>query len=280
VGFGVSGYVTIRSQRSRFLILGQTALNDLAGLAVQRRDFDYVHWGLLAKVGLGADLGGWHLGLTATTPNLKVYGTGAVGYDESVVSEDVDGDGTTASQIISNYQEDLEATYNSAPSVACGASRRWGPTSVHGTVEWFAGVPGYNVLDAATVTSSDGSLVREPDIRDQRTSVFNFGIGLEHAFRENLYGYTSFRTDFTSAEHGVTSQIAVSVWDIYHLAGGATFRAFNSDFTLGLIYAFGGTSTPAETGVVPEPGEEPAAGPDLDVEFRRLTGLLGFAFGF
>lgn len=286
VGIGVSGYVTIRSQSSRSLILAQSAVSQVGGqaggIAVQRVDFNYQHVGMVAKLGIGADLSDWKLGLTATTPNLGLWGSGDVGFDESVVTQDLDGDGTAVTQIISSYQPGLKTDYRWASSVACGASRSWGRTVVHGTAEWFAGVPGYDVMDIEPVTSSDGSEVRDSDLRDEREAVFNFALGLEHEFREALRGYASFRTDYSAASPGQSIQIAYSIWDIYHVAAGATFQALDSEFTLGLIYAFGNTNESTRTAMVPE-GEgdsELTEELELDIEFRRITGLVGFAFGF
>ena len=285
VGIGVSTYLSIRSQRSRSMVVAQIARSepdDRAGVALQRSDFNYSQWSFLAKVGIGADLGGWQLGLTATTTNLGVYSSGSIGYDETVVGQDLDDDGDMASQVITGYQDELAAEYRMAPSLGAGVSRRWEQTTFHVSAEWFAGVAEYTVLDADPVPSSDGSLVRDVDITDYRNAVFNAGLGLEHRFHDKLGGYASFRTDFSAIDNFAESRLAVGIWDIYHLSGGASFTVLNSEFTLGLTYSFGHGDTPPVTSVIPD-----ADGSDIDepertlrIDFRRVTGLLGFAFGF
>ena len=285
VGIGVSTYLSVRSQRSRSMVVAQIARSEpdtSAGVALQRSDFDYNQWSLLAKVGIGADLGGWLVGLTATTSNLKVYGSGAIGYDETVVGQDLDNDGNTASQVITGYQDEIDAEYRMAPSLGAGISRRWERTTFHVSAEWFAGLAEYTVLDADPMPSSDGSQERDVDITDYRNAVFNAGLGLEHRFHDKLGGYASFRTDFSAIDNFAESRLAVGIWDIYHLSGGATFTVMNSEFTLGLTYSFGHGDTPPATSVIPD-----ADGNDIDepertlrIDFRRITGLLGFAFGF
>ena len=285
VGIGVSTYVSIRSQRSRNLLVTQIARSepvDQAGIALQRRDFNYNQWSLLAKVGIGADLGGWQLGLTATTANLKVYSSGAVGFDETVVAHDFDNDGTAAAQVITGYQDGIDANYKVVPSLGAGISRRWQRTILHLSAEWFAGLAEYTVLDADPVPSSDGSQVRDADITDYRNAVFNAGLGLEHRFHDKLRGYASFRTDFSAIDDFTDSRLAVGVWDIYHLSGGATFRVLNSEFTAGLTYSYGQADSPATGSLIPDADgvEVDESERTLRFDFRRVTGLLGFAFGF
>ena len=77
---------------------------------------------------------------------------------EYVLAGDLNGDGELQAQMISGYQEDLDADHNGAPSLAFGASRHWESTSLNLTAEWFAGVPEYRVLDTAPIASSDAKL--------------------------------------------------------------------------------------------------------------------------
>ena len=282
VGIGVTGYVAVRNHRSRLLVLTQAMENGRAGVAIDRYDFDYYHWGALAKIGLGADLGSWLLGVTVTTPNLKILGQGAIGLDASVVTQDLNGDDIQASRIISGYRDKLSSHYDAPASLAIGVSHRWDRTTWHVSAEWFAGVPAYTVLEGGTATDVDGTTVRDMKLIDERDAVLNFGVGLEHRFREDLLGYASFRTDFSSAERAGRGRATSSIWDMYHLTTGATFSALSSKFTLGLMYAFGSDELLTPEAVVPDDdGSGAAIAPArLKVSFRRLTGLLGFSFGF
>ncbi len=282
---GVTGYVAVRNQSSRSLIVAQAARVDTVGLAIQRRDFSYTHVSVLAKIGVSGNVGDWKLGLTATTGNLRVFGNGTLGFDESFVADDLDGDGETDGQMISSYQDKLTATHHAAPSLSAGVTYDWTNSSLHLTSEWFAAVDRYTVLEAEPIVSSDGSQERNPELSDTRDAVLNFGVGFEHRFHEQLRGYASLRTDFTSVETVDSSQIAFSIWDIYHLGAGATFRALNTDITLGMIYAFGGAEAPPSFSLIPE-GDDPddsaidQYSQNLKYRYRRLTGLIGFSFGF
>lgn len=281
VAVGITGYVAVRNQESRSLILAQAASGDTTGIALQRRNFNYTHVSALAKVGLSFDLGALQLGLAATTPNLKIYGKGTLFYDESYSEQRLDGNGYPTGQMISGYEKDIPTNYHAAPSLSAGATHDWDHSSLHLTAEWFAGISDYRVLEITPIPSSDGSLTAEPDLRDVRNAVFNVGLGFEHRFKERLQGFLSFRTDFSSIEQGSDSQIAVSIWDIYHVGCGATFDALNTNFTLGVIYAFGGAETPPSYGLLPDDEADDLVTSDtLEYRYRRLTGLVGFAFGF
>jgi hypothetical protein len=281
VGFGISGYVTIRDRRSRDLLLAQIAIGSVAGVALERYDFESVNVGMLAKVGLSADLHGWHLGMTATTPKLPLYGAGSVGYDASFVAGDIDGNGAPAAEITSAFQDGVDAAQRSPASLALGASRTLGATTVHVATEWFAAVPGYTLLDAQPVTSADGSTTYDIKLRDARQSVINVALGIEHRLNDDVRGYLGCRTDQSAADSDDPARTAIGVWDIYHLTGGVSFRALGSEFTVGLMYAFGNETIRARRSVESaiDPQLTDPAVDNLEVRFRRLTGLVGFVFG-
>ncbi len=284
VGVGVTVFGLVRDQSSRAFTLAQAENVNGAGIAVQRKDFDYLYIGALAKLGIGADLGDWRLGLALTTPNLKITGSGKYGYDESVVAQALDGDGTEASQINSGFQEDLGAEYNSPLSIAGGVGYTWMRTRMDVTVEWFDAVDTYDVLDPDPFSSSDGSEVRKVDLIDSRKSVTNIGISLEHAFNERVDGYLSFRTDNNASDTESRERISIATWDLYHFAGGASFPIGHSSFTIGAVFARG--SETLDEGVDLIPGDDPGGDEGIDVpqdihvKFTQLTFILGFTISF
>jgi len=280
-GLGVSVFGLYRDQRSRLQTLAQAQVDSSAGVALQRNDFDYLYVGLLAKIGVGANFDSWRLGLAITTPNLKLYGTGSLGFDRTLVTQDLNNDGSDASLIITDFQEGLTAHYHSPVSVSAGLGYRWKSTTVDLTAEWFDAVGSYQVLETQPIPARDTVLTLP--IMDQRKSVTNFALGVQQEFNPKLQGYASFRTDFSAATGSETSSVTLSTWDIYHLAAGLAFPIGTSEFTVGGVYAFG--SEPREQGValIPdeaEDGDELILPQDITAKFRRITFVLGFSIVF
>ena len=281
VGLGISGFGLVRDQRSRYQTLAQAVEGDAGGIALQGRDFDYQYWGVLAKLGIGANLGDWSLGMTVTTPNLRITGSGNFGFNESLVDNGLQGDSGTS--IISEFQKDLRADYNSPASVGIGAAYEFPSTSIHLAAEWFQKVGLYTVLETEPMTDPDTGEPFTINIADQRKSVINFGIGVDHRFKPKLSGYASFRTDFNAGVLGEESRAPLTVWDIYHVAAGASFALAGSEFTLGAIYAFGNDTTEHGIDLIPEDdgGEAGTNFPqELKARYRELTFVLGFSVGF
>jgi hypothetical protein len=281
VGLGVTGFSLFRDQRSRAQTLVQAQVDTLSGIALQRNEFDYLYVGLLGKIGLGANLDSWKLGLSITTPNLKLYGDGALGVDKVLITEDLDGDGNRSSLIITDYQEGVSASYDSPLSAALGINYRWKKnTSLDVTAEWFDAVDQYRVLDTQPVAGLDSVL--STAVVDQRKSIINFGFGLDHQFNPKLRGYTSFRTDYSSAMKLAETNSTISTWDIYHLAAGLTFPVGASEFTFGGIYAYGSDKRGEGIDAIPDNGEGDGVmlPQELTAKFRRITFILGFSIDF
>ncbi|UCF19492.1 MAG: hypothetical protein JSU87_16475 [Gemmatimonadota bacterium] len=286
LGLGVTQFVAIRSQRTRNTSVLQVRGDSLGGIALSGYDFEYQHWRLLWKVGVGAKFDRWRLGLAVTAPSLGLWGGGSIGLDETVIAADLSQDGSSVSQVVSDFQDDLSADWKSPFSIAGGLSySRRGGTRLHASAEWFDGVGPFTVMDAGPVATDDPTEVRDADVTEEFGSVLNAGFGVEQRFSENVEGYASFRTDFSAADPDTGASASVTSWDIYHLAAGATFTVGRSDFTLGAVYGFGDAPTAARLTLIPdgevaEPGVESEDLNRLDARFRRLTFILGFAISF
>ena len=78
VGVGVTQYLAMRDQQTRGQLPAEalTAAGELASVNLIR-DFDYLDFRLLWKIGLGFKLQPFTIGLTATTPGVHLYGSGA-----------------------------------------------------------------------------------------------------------------------------------------------------------------------------------------------------------
>jgi len=281
LGIGVSTFLSVRNQRYRAQILAQAQADSSGGVALQSNDFDYQHWGVLWKIGIAGQFGAWDVGLSATTPVVRLFGSGSIGFDETLILQDNVSGGST--HIVTDFQQDIPTTFHSPVSAGLGVAYSFGATRLHASSEWFAAVETYTVLDTEPISVPGSPDTRNSDVTDQAASIVNFGIGVEHKFKERLSGYMSFRTDYSAAVPPFENNATLSTWDIWHLAAGATFPVGNTEFTLGAVYAFGNDSRLRGIDLIPE--DDPDDGgiqlpQNLETKFNRLTFILGFSFAY
>ena len=271
LGVGVSQFVAGRSQRSWERSLAE--VYDSAGIAVaalQEDAYEYFAYRILWKVGFTAEWLGASLGLTLTTPGVRLFGSGKAETNTTVVGSDA---GPGDNVFVADYQDDLPATYRSPLSVAAGGTYAIAGTRLYATAEWFQGEEEFDIMDFAPfVGQSTGDTV-VPRVTQQLSGVLNFGFGVEQRLGEATRAYASFRTDRSAAIPEADTDVSVSSWNIYFLTLGATFRVMNSDFTLGAGDGFGWQvipqNPPADGGLLPE---------SLEVDYRNYR--VFFALGF
>lgn len=239
-GVGISPYVAVRNQKTRAQAFTQALGSDSTGAAnTTIRAFQYTHYRLLAKLGAAMKLDKTDLGLTLTTPGVKLLGSGEAGIDRYRLGEDVDGDGVPDNIYGVSFQQDLTSTWKSPLSIGAGARVPFGRTTLYVSGEWFDSVDRFSVLDVGTVTDVVSGQPIPFQVEQQAKSVTNGAIGLEHEFNAKFTGYASFSTDYSSAVNDGREDTSVSNWDIYLVTGGTTFKVGKSEFTLGAGYAFG-----------------------------------------
>jgi hypothetical protein len=164
--------------------------------------------------------------------------------------------------------------------VAAGASRSFfGDTRLHLSAEWFAPVPEYRILDAAPVTAQSTGEELNTDVTLRLDDVLNVGVGLEHRYSEVLNLYLSFSTDFSAARPSTNVSTALSGWDLYHFASGASFQVARYDVTLGGIFAFGDLTTPRTLEFIPGDAISRRLEPpgSARLEYYRFTLVLGLS---
>lgn len=270
VGVGISQFVAGRSQRSWSRALAE--IFDASGsgaLALQEDAYEYYAYRLLWKLGFAAEWLGASLGLTVTTPGVRLFGSGKAETNTSLITGD-----RAANVLVADFQDDVRTTYRSPLSVAAGASYRLDGTRLYGTVEWFQGEEEFAILELAPfVGQSTGDTV-VPRVTQQFRSVVNFGFGIEHRFGPATRGYASFRTDRSAAIPEAETDVSVSSWDISFFTLGASFRLASAEFTLGAGYGYGRQVVPRG---IP-PGDGGLLPDELDVKYRNYR--VFFAFGF
>jgi hypothetical protein len=278
VGFGISGFVTVDTRRHRGQTTAIVQLDTLAAVALQNDNYDYTRVGALAKVGIGADLDSWSIGATLTTPRLGIAGSGRSTYAEVIVAEDLSGGGNSASSVLTDLQEDVPVAVRSPLSLGAGVAYAFGRTRLHTSIEWFDGIGRYAVLDRRPVAAEDGG-TQDIAVEDERKSVINYALGLEQQISPGLRGFASFTSDYTSAADKSDASGNFSIWNIYHIAAGATFRALSSEFTIGAIYAYGREDLVTSVSLVPDEGADGDGGRTVPAKFDRITAILGFTIG-
>ena len=273
-GIGITPSVAVRSQRTTASL---TAMGENAGgqqaMLQHSRDFEYLHWRLLAKLGAQGYRDSLTYGVTLTTPGLGLFGGGAFRQSTSLT----DQSGTVGNVIGASYQEDLKATYKSPVGVGAGASYGWTALRIHAAAEWWASISRYNILEGApfVIHVPSGDSTASATISEELRSVFNYGVGLEYKFSPGLSGYASFHTDQSSRPSGSPVSASVTAYDLSHLSGGVTFKAWRSDFAVGLEGAFGSRPIQAfarRPDAIP-PGE-------LETHAMLVTGTLGWKISF
>jgi len=279
-GIGVSTFVTIRSQRSRSRITGEAFEPTGPAGAVTLLDlgYKYNHYGILWKGGVTYDWLGFSLGLTVTTPRIKVYGSGESLVNRLILGQDPDGDGTPDLLFVADVQADLSVTYKSPWSLAGGASYSIGSsTTLHGTLEWFNDVPRYSVMQAEPFVGQSTGDTLTIDVNQELGNVVNFGVGVEERFTPGFSMSASFRTDRSALEPGQVTDVSVASWNIYFLTVGTTFTLGGGQFTLGLAYGFG-NEDPVD--FVQDPDDEiiETLPDDAKIRYRSLRFILAFSF--
>jgi hypothetical protein len=274
VGLGGTLYGVYRGQRTRNELSAQ-GVNGARGLAVSGvTDFDFGHYRALAKLGLAWTGRSWNAGFSVTTPSLGVMGTGKASYTAYVSGVDADGDAVTDPPILESVTaEDLESEYRSSWAVGAGASWRRKNTRFYASAEWFAPVDRFAVL---TLPDNPQAAQR---LSQKLESVLNGGLGVEHEVSRELSVYGAFSTDFSAAPHPSESSVSVSDWDLYHVGGGVSFRFGENRFTLGALWAFGSQPRTLQTPVPDDALPASALDETIDVEYSRVTFVLGFVFG-
>lgn len=185
----------------------------------------------LAKFGLMYTHGDWTAGLTLTTPSIHIYGGGSV-YERITIA------GTNNDRIAALEQTTLPAIYKSPISIGIGASHRIDKTRFHFSAEWFAGVPGYELIDTEPDTIISSTPIR-PDVRESLRSVLNFGIGVEYRQSELIAWHGSIVSDFSALDRTEPSTLAIGTWNVVHFSGGIVLSLPQFTLTTGLSYGVG-----------------------------------------
>ena len=280
LGFGVTPALAVHSQRTQasILAMAENATREQAVLQYGK-DFDFLHYRLLARLGLSGARDSLTWGVTFTTPGLGLFGGGGVRQSVNLT----DQTGSVGNVLGATFQDELDAKYQSPLGAGAGASLGWRQTRIHVAAEWWAAVDKYNVLEGEpfvvhvpiTAQNPTGDSTVTAVVTEELDEVVNFGVGLEQRFSPDLVGFLSYHTDRSGRSPDSEPGASVTTWDLHHVTGGITFNAWRSNFAVGLSGAFG--SRPIH-GI----GNRPDRIPPTELETKALivTGSLGWKVTF
>jgi hypothetical protein len=265
LAIGISPFFAYRAQRSRRSIEVEQITGSSSRSAFFGREHEYNHMRALAKAGLAWRPGRWELGMTVTTPGVKLWSNGKVVYNASVT-------GDVATPVVAaSTQTDLDSTYHSPWSVAGGATWRTSRSAIHSTVEWFSAVDPYAILEPEPAPVSGRPETVSLVYTGQTESVVCFGVGLEHRIGSRLVLYGGAARNQSAY---VVERDTFSPWDLTDVTFGLTFEKGAGTFAFGAGYAWGNGQLPQ---VVELPTEPPAI-ELVDASFSRWTLSFGASF--
>jgi hypothetical protein len=271
LGFGVSPFLTVHSQRTRAALLLE-GLNNTGQSAVlsQSREFDYMYWSLLARFGLSGVRDSLTYGATLTTPNLGLFGGGSTNFNSTLFDET----GSIGNIMGASYTPDLKAKHRTPLGAGAGASYGFGGTRIHAAIDWNAEISKYTVLESPEfqIRKPNGDSTAKVVVTDRMDAVFNWGVGLEHRFSNTLIGFASYHTDLSGRNQDEAPSASVTAWDLHDVAAGVNWHVWRSDLALGLTTAFGNQATPS----VATPPEGAPRPQDLQTHEMLVTVSLGW----
>ena len=281
VGLGVSQYFLVRTHRaSTQTLLEVLDTTDRVALALGARQYHYQNCRLLWKIGMAFDFDPITLGLTLTTPSLRIYGTGSTGVNSSVVGLDLDGDGAAEDFMAADYSDHRSARFKTPLSLAGGATFKLRNFRIYGSAEWFARVRPFTVVDAEEFEAQTGGEILSTDVSHELAAVLNTGIGLEYALSLRFKSYVSYTTDRSARRPGTETNLSVTDWDIHHLIAGAEVAVKNSALTFGIGYSFGNREVGTRPDILDREGLDDLWDPFAALRFRYASYklIVGFAF--
>jgi hypothetical protein len=281
IGLGVTQFLSIRSHWSTIQesVETRTEANHVA-MAFGSRQFSYIQFRTLWKIGLAADFKDITLGLTLTTPSVGLGGRGSTGVNATLSGLDTDGDRLPDDFLAADYRDGISAFFKTPLSVAAGMTFKIQKVRVYWSTEWFAPLKPYAVLDAAPFTAQSSGDSESIDVTHELAPVFNFGMGLEWFYSARFKGYASFTTDYSSKRAGTTTNLAMSDWDIFHIVTGGELEFNGSSLTLGLGYSFGSHEVGERPDLLPPGATDVLWDPSEGLRFRYAIYklIVGFAF--
>ncbi|MGL1885106.1 MAG: hypothetical protein OCD76_01230, partial [Reichenbachiella sp.] len=211
------------------------------------RQFDYINFGMIWKLGFAIQYPKFSAGINITAPKINIAGSGFM-YSQRVFSGlDSNDPSGNEDYFESDYQKNLPAKLKSPFSVAVGTGLNFNKINLNLSAEWFHSVSKYTVMKPEPfIGQSTGEPVIN-NIVDELVSVVNTGIGLKYDLNDNYDLYVGFSTDFSAASPDskkftdLNEEIYNSSMkaNMYNFSGGTVFEFNRIYLTLGMAYNYG-----------------------------------------
>jgi hypothetical protein len=256
--FGLSMQGQLHSQHynesfSARALFNTGGANTLPPIANSEAAYQVSHYNIALnfKAGFAYDAGKHHLGLTITSPLVKLKSNGELLNDNIINDLRLADD--TINLLASTRQTKLKETWKMPLSIAAGYAydTSWG--QLYLSTEYFSAVSEYNIITPRNEyfirSDVDDSKQFTSDIvkfKDARQAVINFGLGVSCLLSPEVTGYLSARTDFSYAKkslyastEGYTSN--TSNYNNYHWQIGGNFKKRKFNLRTGLLFTYGHT---------------------------------------
>jgi hypothetical protein len=266
LSIGISPFLAYRAQRRRRSV----EYEEISGTGSSRAAFygtehEYNHVRALAKAGLAWRPADWELGLTLTTPGIKLFSSGKAVFNASLV-------GDVPEPILSaSTQTGLEATYNAPWAVGGGVTWRGTRSAVHSSVEWFSAVDPYSILEPEPAPVSGRPQTIPLTYSGAAASTVCFGMGFERRLGSQLTLYAGAASNQSAY---VAERDSFAAWDLTDFTLGFTRDSGHVVLAFGLGYAWG-------KGQIPQAVQPPGASAPtelVDARFSRWTISVGASF--
>jgi hypothetical protein len=283
VGIGLTNYVSLRNQTIRSDGMGQAlSANGVLTNITRVLNVEYYNIRLLWKFGVGVNLDPLTLGLTVTTPSVNLFGTGSLFADYSGNYSGIPGDTARTEVLVATHQKDLASRYKTSWAVGAGLGYRFGKSRIHFSLEWYAPVSYFNVLETSPFTGQSNGRQYPAAVTQEMKSVINAGLGFEHSLSSSLGLFGSVVTDFSNVPAGTASNLPLTTWNLIHFSAGAVISFSAFDLTVGGSLA-GGTEALQDIPWVHNPaslGAVLGASTEGEVRYLNATAVLAFTFKF
>lgn len=255
LSFGFSQSFTMRKQESREVfsayVITDPALNAPVDLVGSNLDYDAKYSTLFThtKIGFTYQTDTWDLGLTISSPTLRLSGKGRILADFSLTNVRIIP-GIPRRNILANGKiDDIKATYKYPVNLTLAASRLIGRVRAYGSVSWYGQQGEYTVMDPGNAEfiqppSNDNVLVTSKLLRvwSQNKAVVNACIGADWSLKDHNHLLMSIRND---NHYGVIEpdadgiNTAKKIWNNYHITIGNQRQFQKSALIVGLRYSYG-----------------------------------------
>ncbi|WP_200978502.1 OmpP1/FadL family transporter [Echinicola sp. 20G] len=210
------------------------------------RNYQLNSYGLILKFGLAYIMENWDLGMTITTPRLKLNGKANYNY-QLYFSAPPEADATET--YANSYQNDLDLNLKTPLSIGLGASHNLSSKgALHLSAEYFHKVNNFDVFTANPhpMQSNLDSTVNFT-LEDGYKSILNIGVGTEWYLSEKVSVYGGVSTDFNASPKNTVSFVSQNERasnlsfdaNYYHFGAGTVLKFKGAEFTLGATHTSG-----------------------------------------